>query len=154
MNFTNDYFQSLMKKEFFPISNYCRIPLQEMQPSIFMTDFSWAHLTDLNLTDFYFRISNSTFLSNLRHDLPSLQATIQIFESSSYTTMFSLESYRRRNLILRDVFLNQLHLEELDQYQLTAGKLDKRDRIHYSGVPRFMSVVISLNLICKPHQND
>ena len=143
-----------MKKEYFPMSNYSHIPFQETKPSIFVTGFGWAHLTDLNMTDFSSRVSNSLFISNLRHDLLPLQKTISIFESSSYTTLFPLESYQRRNLILRDVFIDQLHLEELDQYQLTAGKLDTRDRIHFAGVPRFMSVMISLNLICKPHRTD
>lgn len=139
-----------MKKEYFPISNYSSIPFQESQPSVFITDFSWAHLTDLNLTDFYLRVSNSTFIANLRNDLFTLpKKTIKIFETSSYTTLFPLENYRRRNLVLRELFVNHLQMEELDEYQLTAGKLDARDRIHYAGVPRYMSMMISLNLICK-----
>jgi hypothetical protein len=36
--------------------------------------------------------------------------------------------------VLRDIFVNQLGFEELDQYQLTAAKLDTRDGIHYAGV--------------------
>jgi hypothetical protein len=57
-------------------------------------------------------------------------------------------------VILKDLFVNQLHLEELDEYQLTASKLDATDRIHFAGVPRLMSVIIALNLICKPFQSE
>jgi hypothetical protein len=150
-----------MRKQYFPISNHSHIPFQQIKPSLFMTNFAWAHLTDLNMTDFTSRVLNSAFVSNLRQDLLPLQKkrqgrqrTIQIFETSSYTTMFPAEGYRRRNLILREVFVNQLHLEELDEYQITAGKLDSHDRIHFAGVPRFMSVIISLNLICKPKRKE
>jgi hypothetical protein len=153
-------------KEFFPISNHSDLPFLETKPSIFFLNFAWAHLTDPNLTDFTSRVLNSTFLSDLRRFLLPLQKKespkqtqqqqqqqqqmIQIFETSSYTTVMSAEGYRRRNMILRDLFVNQLHLKELDEYQITAGKLDAYDRIHFAGVPRFMSVIIALNLICKP----
>jgi hypothetical protein len=115
-----------------------------------MTGFSWAHFTDLNMTDFRLRVLNSTFVSQIRAELLPLKKTvIKIFETASSFYHFPLESYRRRNAVLRDVFVNQLGFEELDQYQLTAAKLDAQDGLHYSGVPRAMSVIISLNLMCK-----
>jgi hypothetical protein len=113
-----------------------------------MTGFSWAHFTDLNMTDFRLRVMNSTFVSDVRNELLPLKDLIKIFESTSYTTAFPLENYRRRNVVLRDVLVNQFHFEELDQHQLTAAKLDSQDGLHYAGVPRAMSVIISLNLMC------
>jgi hypothetical protein len=117
-----------------------------------MTGFSWGHLTDLNMTDFHLRVLNSNFVSDVRNELLPLKGLVKIFESASYTTALPLENYRRRNVVLRDVLVNQLHFEELDQHQLTAAKLDSQDRIHYAGVPRAMSVIISLNLMCNSHQ--
>jgi hypothetical protein len=115
-----------------------------------MTGFSWGHLTDLNMTDFRLRVLNSTFVTDIRDNLlPLKKPVIKIFETSSFTTRFTLESYRRKNTVLRDIFVNQLDFEELDQHQLTAGKLDCYDRMHYSGIPRVMSVMISLNLMCQ-----
>jgi hypothetical protein len=140
-----------MKKELSPFINYAHIPFKSIKPtpSIFMTGFAWAHLTDLNMTDFRLRIMKSTFLSDIQKELIPLKNTVQIFESASYTTRFSLEAYRRRNAVMRDIFVNQLHFEEFDQHQLTAGKLDCLDGLHYGGVPRAMSVMIALNLMCK-----
>jgi hypothetical protein len=123
---------------------------------VFSTGFSWAHFTDLNLTDFRLRIMNSTLVSKIQSDLLSdnkmMTSSIRIFESSSHTTRLPLENIQRRTVILRDVFVNQLDFLELDQYQLTAGKFDTFDGVHYVGVPRAMSVIISLNLMCQsPH---
>jgi hypothetical protein len=99
---------------------------------------------------------NSTLVSKIQSDLLSdnkmMTSSIRIFESSSHTTRLPLENIQRRNVILRDVFVNQLDFLELDQYQLTAGKFDTFDGVHYVGVPRAMSVIISLNLMCQsPH---
>jgi hypothetical protein len=124
-----------------------------------MTGFAWAHLTDLNMTDFRHRVLHSKLLFDIKEMILSSQEgktnakmktkSIEIFESSSYSTRFPLENLRRRNVVLRDIFVNHLQFEELDQYQLTAGKLDSHDALHYAGVPRVMSVLISLNLMCK-----
>jgi hypothetical protein len=94
---------------------------------------------------------NSGLVADVRNELLYLKNCIKILETPSYpTTVYSLERIRRRNIVLRDIFVNQLGFEELDQHQLTAGKLDTRDNLHYAGVPRVMSVIISLNLMCKP----
>lgn len=138
-----------MAKEFFPLTRNSRFLFETIKPSILMTGFAWAHLTDLNMTDFRLRVLNSRLLFDLQSELLSLPKSVKIFESSSYSTRFPLENLRRRNRVLRDIFVNQLQFEELDQHQLTAGKLDSHDSLHYAGVPRAMSVIISLNLMCK-----
>jgi hypothetical protein len=147
-----------MKREYTPLSQYSPIPFQRFQPDIFMTGFSWGHLTDVNMTNFRLRIMNSPFLSNIQQDLLLVNGNsegkgkgkdlIKIFQTNSYSNLYSLESFRRRNFVLKEIFVNQLGFEELDEYQITAAKLDSQDRIHYAGVPRVMSVIISLNLMC------
>jgi hypothetical protein len=114
-----------------------------------MTGFSWAHFTDLNMTDFRLRVLNSTFLSQIRDSVLLLKETIKIFEATSYTTSFALEGCLRRNTVLKDLFVNKFGFDELDQNQITAGKLDGHDGLHYAAIPRTMSVIISLNLMCK-----
>jgi hypothetical protein len=144
-------FQRYVKSLFYPLTGYSHIPFKDIKPTIFSTGFSWAHFTDLNLTDFRLRIMNSGLVTDIQNELLPMKNCIKIFETPSYpTTVYSLERIRRRNIVLRDVFVTQLRFEELDQHQLTAGKLDTRDYLHYAGVPRVMSVIISLNLMCKP----
>jgi hypothetical protein len=150
-NYSDAGLNRFVRREFFPFTGYVNLPFDTIKPSVFMTGFSWGHLTDLNLTDFRIRVLNSTFVSKIRTDLLPLKNSIRIFETNSYSTTSNLrlENYQRRNVILREIFVNQLHFEELDQYQLTAAKFDSRDGFHYAGVPRAMSVIISLNLMCK-----
>jgi hypothetical protein len=140
--------QSIMKQEFFPFTRYSPLPLKEINPSIFTTGFSWAHLTDLNMTDFQQKLFHSKIVRNLQQDLLPLTETVKIFQSSTHATKVSLEPIRRRNKVLRDLFVNQLHFQELDEYQLTATKFEAPDGLHYKGVSRYMSVIISLNLMC------
>jgi hypothetical protein len=140
-----------MKQEFFPFTRYSRLPLKDINPSIFTIGFSWAHLTDLNITDFRQRVSHSKIMANIRQDVLPLTETIKIFQTSTYATKVSLEPVRRRNTVLRDLFVNQLHFHELDEYQLTATKFEAFDGLHYKGVSRYMSVMISLNLMCRSH---
>lgn len=138
-----------MKQEFFPFTRFSSLPLTKINPSIFTIGFSWAHLTDLNMTDFHHRIIHSEIVKNIRQDLLPLTETIKIFQSSTYATKVSLEPLRRRNNVLRNLFVKQLHFRELDEYQLTATKFEAPDGLHYKGVSRYMSVMISLNLMCQ-----
>jgi hypothetical protein len=133
----------------------------------------------VNMTDFSFQIFHSQLYSqlvSLRKQQREAEAetetetevpSVPIFATVPFTTESSLENLLRRNVILRKIFvekemekklaggqggeerLRSLQFRELDLFQLTAGKLEMEDRIHFTGVPMAMSVVISLNLMCQ-----
>ena len=122
-------------------------------PQSYYANFAFAHMTDNDMTALRETIRQSDWVKfwDAHFDDPIFLSTTKrkVFLSAKSTLIYDAEQYRRRNSVVRELFVDKWKFLEQDEYLYTIGKLvDLKDGWHFGGVARKMSGVIALNILC------